>query len=73
MSSSLGLVLLHVLDDVGDVEERVALETDVDERGLHSGQDFRDAALVDVADDGALALALDPQLDDLPFVENGDA
>ena len=63
--SSPGLELLELLegvDDVGDVEEPVALEADVDEGGLHAGQHLRDPALVDVADDAALPLALDEDL-----------
>ena len=32
----LALVLLEVLDDVGDVEEGVALQAEVDEGGLHA-------------------------------------
>ena len=36
------------------------------------GQDLRDAALVDVADDRAMARPLDPQLDDLPLVQHCD-
>ena len=46
--------LLEGGDDVGDVEEAVALETEVNERRLHAGQHFRDPALVEVADDAAL-------------------
>src|ERR1043165_2490327 len=69
----LAVVVLEVFDDVGDVEEGVALEAEVDEGGLHAGEDFGDAAFVDVADDGALPRPLDPELDDLPFVEHGDA
>ena len=40
--------------DVGDVQEGGALEADLDERGLHSGQHARDPAEVDVADQAAL-------------------
>jgi len=47
---------------VGDVKEGGLLETDVDERRLHPGQDADDLALVDVARDAALAAALDVQL-----------
>ena len=36
-------------DDLVDVQEAVLLEADVDERGLHPGQDVVDDALVDVA------------------------
>ena len=67
------LELLDGVDDFSDVEERVALEADVDERRLHPGQDLRDPALVDVADDAALILALDEDLDDLVVLEDGDA
>ena len=51
--------VLDLLADVGDVEEGVLLEADVDERGLHPRQDPRDAPLVDVADDAALLGLLD--------------
>ena len=56
---------------VGDVEEAVALEAEVDERGLHAGQHFRDPALVDVADHAAVALALDEDLRDQVVLEDG--
>src|SRR6478736_3287072 len=48
-------------------------EADVHERRLHAGQHFRHPALVDVADDAALAFALDEQLRDEVVLENGDA
>src|SRR5438105_8979139 len=50
--------LVDRVDDVGDVEEAVALQTDVDEGGLHAGEGFRDPALVDVAAGAPLPLAL---------------
>ena len=59
-------------DDLVDVEERVLLEADVDERRLHPGQDVRDLAQVDVADDAALG-AFDVELDELAVLEQGDA
>ena len=59
------------VDDVGDVEEAVALEAEVDEGGLHAGQHFRDPALVDVTDDAAVPLALDENLRDEVVFENG--
>src|SRR4029079_17644015 len=52
------LEVVQLLAHVGDVEERVALEPDVDERRLHAGQHPRDAPLVDVADRAARAGAL---------------
>ena len=51
-------------DDLVDVQEAVALEADIDEGGLHAGQDVVDLALVDVADDRAPAAALDVELGD---------
>ena len=59
-------------DDLRDVEERVAFEAYVNKGGLHAGQHLRDPALVDVADDAALILALDEDLDDLVVLEDGD-
>ena len=60
-------------DDLRDVEKRVALEAYVNKGGLHAGQHLRDPALVDVADDPALILALDEDLDDLVVLEDGNA
>src|SRR5262249_6788202 len=48
-----------------------SLQADVDERGLHPGQDVVDLPLVDVADDRATAAALDVELGDLPLVARG--
>src|SRR6266850_1449344 len=53
---------LAVLPDVGDVQERRALEADVDEGRLHAGQHARYAAHVDVAHQPAAARALDQEL-----------
>ena len=64
--------LLDGVDDLGDVEERVALEADINEGGLHAGQHLRDPALVDIADHAALTLALDEDLDDLIVFEDRD-
>ena len=72
-SERLVVELLEILDDVGDVEKRVALQPEVDEGRLHAGKDLRDAPFVDVADDGAMARPLDPKLDDLPVLEDGDS
>ena len=57
-------------DDVGDVEERVALETEVNERRLHAREHFRDAAFVDVADHAARLFPLDEDFDDLIVLED---
>ena len=67
------MAVLPVLPDVGDVQERRALEADLDERALHAGQHARDAAQVDVADQAARARALDVQLLHDALLEHGDA
>ena len=64
--------LLERRDDVRDVEEAVAFETEVNERRLHAGQHFRYPALVQIANDTARALALDEDFGDLIFLENRD-
>jgi hypothetical protein len=51
--------------DLVDVQEAVLLEPDVDERRLEPGEYVVDAALVDVADDRAVAAALQVELGDL--------
>src|SRR6202012_1858464 len=48
--------------DLVDVQKAVLLQADVDERGFEAGEDVVDLALVDVADDRAVALALQIQL-----------
>ena len=60
-------------DDLVDVEEAVLLEADLDERGLHAGQDVVDAAEVDVARDRAALGPLEVDLGDLRVLEDGDA
>ncbi len=50
-----------VLPDVGDMQEGGALQPDVDERRLHAGQHALHLADIDVADQAALAAALDVQ------------
>jgi len=69
---SLALVLFEVLEHVGDVQERIALQSQVDESGLHPGQDLGHAPFVDVSDHRPMPRALDPELDHLALVENGD-
>ena len=69
----LAVAVLAMLPDVGDVQERRALEADLDERALHAGQHARDAAEVDVADQAARARALDVQLLHDALLEHRDA
>ena len=47
------------------MEEPVALQADVHERGLHAGEDVVHHSLVDVADDRPLVSPLDVELCDL--------
>ena len=56
-----------------DVEERRALEADVDEGGLHAREHAHDLAEVDVADVAAVRAAIDVELDELPVLHQGDA
>ena len=53
------------------MQEAVLLQADVDERGFQAGEDVVDLALVDVADDRAVALALQIQLGDPVVPEAG--
>ena len=63
----LALELGH--DDLVDVEEAVLLEADLDERGLHAGQDVVDRAEVDVAGDRAALGPLEVDLGDAVVLE----
>ena len=68
--------LLVVGDRAGDlagVEEGVLVDPDVHERGLEAGVDVLDLALVDVADERLLGLALDVVLLEDAVVEDRDA
>jgi len=64
--------LLERRYDIGDVEETVALETEVNERRLHAGQHFRDPAFVEIASDTALMLAFDEDFGNLIVLEDRD-
>ena len=60
-------------DDLVDVEESVLLEADLDERGLHPGQDVVDDAEVDVPGDRASLRALEIDLGDTVVLEDRDS
>ncbi len=62
----------RVGNDVADVEERRLVQADVDERGLHSREDPDHPALVDVAYDPFLVLALQVVLRNLAFLDQRD-
>jgi hypothetical protein len=57
--------------DVAHIQKGVALQPDVDERGVHAGQHILHQAFVDIADD-ALA-PLEAQFHQLPVLQNGDS
>ena len=59
----LGVEVRGARQDVLDVEERIPLEADRDERGLHPGQHAVDAPEVDVSDEPLALLALVKHLD----------
>src|SRR5262249_59376477 len=63
--------LVDRVDDLRDVQEAVSLEAEVDERRLHAGKNLRHPALVDVADDAALAFTLDEDFSDEIVFEDG--
>jgi hypothetical protein len=65
-------VLVELIDDVGDVEERVAFLAEVDEGRLHPGQDPGDLALIEVADDPAVGFPLDEDLGNDAVVQERD-
>ena len=58
---------------VGDVQEAVAADAEIDERGLDAGFDVDDAALVDVADVTLVARALDVEFFEDAVFKDGDA
>src|SRR6266700_4385653 len=64
---------LPLLPDVCDVQERGALEADLDESRLHSRQDARDFPHVDVSDQAPARRALDVQLLRHARLHHGDA
>ncbi len=67
----LALELGH--DDLVDVEEAVLLETDLDERRFHSGQDVVDRPEIDVAGDRAALGPFQVDLGDAIVLDDGDA
>jgi hypothetical protein len=57
------IVVLEVFENVADVQESVAIETNVHESGLHAGEDAGDFSFVDAADEGEFFFALDVNFD----------
>ena len=57
------IIVFEIFEDVADVQEGIAIEADIDESGLHAGEDAGDSAFVDTADEGELFFALDVNFD----------
>jgi hypothetical protein len=57
------IVILEIFENVADVQKCVAVEADIDEGGLHTGEDASDAAFVDATDQRELFFALDINFD----------
>ena len=53
------IVILEVFEDVADVQKGIAVQPDINERGLHTGEHAGYAALVDAADQREFFFALD--------------
>jgi hypothetical protein len=58
-----GIVVFEIFENVADVQEGVAIKADVNESGLHAGEDASNTALVDAADERELLFAFDVNFD----------
>ena len=57
------IVVFQIFENVADVQERIAVQTDVHESGLHAGKDAGDFPFVDAADQRELLFPLDVDFD----------
>jgi hypothetical protein len=57
------IVIFQVFENVADVEESIAIETNVHESRLHAGENAGDFTFVDAADEREFFLALDVNFD----------
>ncbi len=53
------VIVFEIFENVADVQEGVAIQPDIHERGLHSREHACDPALVDTANQRELFFALD--------------
>ena len=53
------IVIFKIFENVTDIKEGVAIQTNVHESRLHSRKDASDFTFVDAADEGELFFALD--------------
>jgi len=66
------VVFLFILIEIRDVEERVPLQANVDERRLHAGKNPADTPLVDSTHEPDVNLALVIDFDQLVVFQHGD-
>jgi hypothetical protein len=59
------------IEKIRDVEERISLKADIDERRLHSGEHAGNASLVDTAGKSLIGLALDIDFYELVIIKDG--
>jgi hypothetical protein len=57
------IVILEVFENVADIKKGIAIKADIDERGLHAGEDAGDSAFVNATYEGELLFALDINFD----------
>jgi hypothetical protein len=57
------IIVIQIFENITDIEEGVAVETDIHESGLHTRKDASDFAFIDAADEGELFFALDVNFD----------
>jgi hypothetical protein len=57
------IVILKIFEYVADVQEGVAVEADIDEGGLHTGENASNAAFIDATDQREFFFALDINFD----------
>ena len=57
------VVVLQVFEDVADVQESIAVETNVHKGGLHAGKNAGDFSFVDASDESEFFFPLDVNFD----------
>jgi hypothetical protein len=60
-----GIDILVFLEEIGNIQERVSLEPEIDKRRLHSGQNARYSSLVNAPGKGVFVRPLEVNLDQL--------
>jgi hypothetical protein len=57
------IIIFEVFENIADVQESVAIETDIHESRLHARKDAGNFSFVDAADESELFFALDVDFD----------